>query len=1275
MVGFSEPEYCPKHRAKHAKSYSRIACHHLDLVETAYGRELINQQVLATGAAHDLGVGGLGRFEREARQLVVGGSNDPVHKLDFPIAEKDAELLDALDRNQVVVLVGPTGSGKSTHVPRLLLRSKWSKIGSIVVTQPRIQATRSIPRFVARLNDSSYGPGAEIGFCHSNADEYDRRTRLLFMTDGKLIKDIVSGAVADYSIVFIDEAHERSVNIDLILGLLREQLYLYPQLRLVIASATINHDAFIGYFGGEERVGFIEGKGRSFPIRKHWWDAEENWCEQVNGGRLPRRPELPGAIADLVRWLCGPEPSRKPKRQEAEDGHILVFLPGTREIDKTVSLVNAMDIPGVLCLPLYAKRPLDEQARALDPTSKRDRKMRRVVVSTNVAETSLTVQGVRFVIDSGYVKESGWNPVLQVSELSTVLHSRQGCRQRWGRAGRVAEGDVYMLYTRDEFERDFPAETAPGMARASLEEVLLKAAAAGVRDLQQFPWMPLPDPLEQRRFRTELARARETLVQKGALDTNYQLTRFGLELAGVPTSVLVAGMLAAGDRFGLGIEIATLLPFLQLERGAAEIFEWDPEWSLATKVRARRLQLALTFGCRDDLDLYAKIWVLWASVGGGAGDASVDLAGLDLKTLESKIDEGRSRLLRTLMDWRKSERRPLDLRRLDSVRALAASCMPEQVYEPLGNGSSSLTGSCDAEDGYAEYEDDLELDRPPGQAPPLLEYRGGPNSPGTVLIGEASRVEMAPISMVARKRTDGCVLVGTRKANYLRPARARILGLNLLSIREEWVDLHERDIVEQALELSAPREPVLAGEHHNRLLRMFLPWIVPVGAHVEGKVVETLADGRWLDVTPPETPQPCPVEVDAVEVVAGWMPDDSSSPLPPGDCRVQLRVVDHLEHAKRGPVLVVEPAATDDDRFHSFARAFKVGDMVWVSVRRALDDLLGRAPIFVVRERSTGVEIPVPAADFCGGSRYVDDFAMRFMDGEAFQMHVMDICEEDGEVRLSRAWQLLDEYKRVPSDRHGRVMPTRVHRFDRASGAFLWLGQQDISYLAFVPAARCPPDLTGPGAVEALTRPMDRDCDPAALRKRLDDKGSLPEETCLGIEVDLLTPEAFRRFVDRYQVGARIEATVFRVLDRGNLLVDVGSGLKAVVYASELGLGDAGLLRAARSYSPADRVMVRVTSLDECRARISCSINRYPLLPGNLQPDWKGTAVVAHFSADSRDSDRFWVTVVIDGQTPAQVICQGRPAADVGEEVHVRIRRRTDSKGLIEAELIDGGEL
>ncbi|NTU74325.1 ATP-dependent RNA helicase, partial [Candidatus Roizmanbacteria bacterium] len=721
----------------HADSYSRIPVHHIDIAETEYGTELLQraEDSKAKRIKLPLGPGGIGQFDRELRPFVKSQNKKPETR-QFPIGQKDDEILAALETNQVIILVGPTGSGKSTHVPHMLLRSKWSLRGAIVVTQPRIQATIQIPRYVARLNNSNYGPGTEIGYTHSKASEYDRRTRLLFMTDGKLLNDIVSGQISNYSIIMIDEAHERSVNIDLILGLLNEQLYLYPHLRVIIASATIDHDAFIKYFSGNQlrEVPLILSDGRFYGYQEHYWDNDDwhevtqsgikmetdpGWWTKVNLGSLPDRESLPEAVADLVEYLWN-KPDSKPRNPETNQifEHILVFMPGTREIDRTVSAIKARNLPNILVLPLYARRPLDEQDRALDPKDPDDKNKRRVVVSTNVAETSLTVEGVGYVVDSGYIKESYWNPRTEITELVTLRHSRSGCRQRWGRAGRLAPGEVYMLYTHQQFNEAFPSYTSPEIARSSLEDVILTAKAAGVRDILNFAWMPLALADDQERFHLELKRALNALKDKGAIDSDNDLKSFGLELRGVAVDLDIGTIFAEGDRCALGIEVATLLPFLKLDHGLLGVLKGDAEYTEDEYV-IRKQHRALAYGCRDDLDLYLKLWMVWESLPSDAADRQTwcDENGIDYKRMHEDIEEERKKLIGTVMDWRKSENRTILVEKMDELRALIAYCLPNNVYVANQGGDDAVDeigfvnwdSWTEGGDTYREYEDDFEF--------------------------------------------------------------------------------------------------------------------------------------------------------------------------------------------------------------------------------------------------------------------------------------------------------------------------------------------------------------------------------------------------------------------------------------------------------------------------------------------------------------------------------------------------------------------------------------
>ncbi len=465
-------------------------------------------------------------------------------------------------------------------------------------------------------------------------------------------------------------------------------------------------------FKWKREIPFIYSEGRRFPITEHWWGAEDlpeyeegdkkgqqrelvpGWWKKLNNGQLPTRDQLPGIIAQLVQDLCITLDKLPAAQKATEDGHILVFLPGSHEIDQTVSAIKSLNLENVAVLPLYAQRPLDEQDAALDPKPDKHPNVygkRRVVVSTNVAETSLTVEGVRHVIDSGYIKLSYWNPYLQISELQTVRHSQAGCRQRWGRAGRVSAGHAYMLYTKKQFSDIFPPHSTPEIARSSLEQVLLTAKAAGVRTTRDgnemkldFTWMPLKDQADFDRLQAELKRAFRILVNQKALDEKTgDLSRYGLELRGMPAAMEVSHIFNQGEQYAMGIEVATLVPFLKAERGVQGLLMWKPDWDAYTKLAIRRNHLDLFLGCEDDLDLYLKLWILWDQLTEKQRQEWETTGGIDYKSFHERIELERRKLLERAIDWRKAENRPISIEKIDALRALIAACLPEEIYQPI----------------------------------------------------------------------------------------------------------------------------------------------------------------------------------------------------------------------------------------------------------------------------------------------------------------------------------------------------------------------------------------------------------------------------------------------------------------------------------------------------------------------------------------------------------------------------------------------------------------
>lgn len=588
-------------------------------------------------------------------------------------------------RTQVIIVVAPTGAGKSTFFPYRLLvpPAGWdpeflTRAGQIVVTQPRIQATRNIPSYVAKLHGCRVGAGYDIGFRHAAEHACNWLNKLVYVTDGTLINWIASGQLGNIGLIMIDEAHERSLNIDLIIGLLTKVLPRYPRLKLVIASATIDEEKFKRFFGaylrGGAECGYVRFDGKpGKPVRKHFRCGRVQWenplgvvqreRDDAPAEILPYNPgDLKPLLADLPRHVaekCVELLERMyPADGSMEDplvrkrGDILAFLQGKKPIEDAAGLIKKAIASNerlkrlVDVLPLYTELPQAQQDKALcDPTRvmrKLDGKdvpcrsmcfrlkeqaapgenlldtspdgvvaRRRVIISTNVAETSLTIHGILHVVETGIINQNTWDSATETTGVQQFIHSRAGCRQRWGRAGRVSAGDAWCLYSYDQFEQ-FPQDTPPSIGRSRLEPVVLAAKMAGLETLdpKQFPW--IDPPAEQ-----ELARAVHRLRQHRALDENGDITPHGVEIfrfsSGDP---LLANLMIMADRFGCAVEMATVLPILEMGGKLRLLVKATSEG--ADTLRA--IHGALAGACLDDLELYLKVYAAWteARLGGPA---------------------------------------------------------------------------------------------------------------------------------------------------------------------------------------------------------------------------------------------------------------------------------------------------------------------------------------------------------------------------------------------------------------------------------------------------------------------------------------------------------------------------------------------------------------------------------------------------------------------------------------------------------------------------------
>lgn len=615
--GRSRPERCPECRKKHNRQTN------------AMGLAYYNLKPRKDADTGNITVGRLGAISHEKREHTLYELSSSFDPSKFGITEEDIRSIFEwfnVPAHQVVVVEGPTGSGKSTVLPFSLISPPagipedfFTRNGQIVVTQPRIQATRNIPAYVAKeLYGSNIGAGYDIGFRYSNHPFSDWRNKLVYITDGTLINWIVSGQIANLSLIMIDEAHERSLNIDLILGLLKKLLPRYPHLKLIIASATIDAEMFIDYFG-RENTGHVSFKGMQKHFVKEYYRfegnaeiAEDEYWMNVAEIRPPlpysTMPQLRNMIADelsqVVVWLLS-----EIAEGRKQPGDILGFLHGEKPIQDAVAkirqaIVQDKRFSNVYVCPLYTTLLQSEQDAALKP--KPDPSKRRVVITTNVAETSLTVEDIIYVVDSGLINQDQWDPISETKQVVPVLQSQAGCKQRWGRAGRITDGEAYCLYTKKQFHDLFPEYTKPQIQRAPLEQIVLTAKAAGIDNISDFHWIQKP-PTE------ELERAPQILRKKGALDGDGDLTEHGLELQMFAEEPSLANLMILADRFSCAVEMATLLPMIKIGN-LRRLLKWDRNWDAYTRRAVNQIHRALMQGCFDDVEFCLKLYTAWSEV-------------------------------------------------------------------------------------------------------------------------------------------------------------------------------------------------------------------------------------------------------------------------------------------------------------------------------------------------------------------------------------------------------------------------------------------------------------------------------------------------------------------------------------------------------------------------------------------------------------------------------------------------------------------------------------
>lgn len=479
--------------------------------------------------------------------------------VELPIFSKKQEIVDAVRDNQVTIVVGETGSGKTTQIPVFLYEAGYAtEKRRIAITQPRRIAATSVAGFVAKQLGTKLGDvvGYQIRFDDRSADS----TRLKFMTDGILLQQIqLDTELNNYSVIVVDEAHERSENIDFLLGLLKDLLKRRRDLKLVVTSATIDEKRFSKFFGNAPVVNV---SGRMYPVDIVW--SERDYYED----------QMVDAVIEKVTEI----------HLSRSEGDVLVFMTGRDDISKVVTGLEKKALSRMMVLPVYGELSSEDQQEIFH----RFPGKRKVVVATNIAETSITVDGVVYVVDSGLIKQSNFHSETGIKSLDTVEHSQSGCEQRAGRAGRVQSGFCYRMYTKPNYAaRD--KFTTPEILRVSLADVVLKMENLGIRDIEGFDFIESPDP-------QAFHEAYETLIALGAIRRGVKgLTEIGKSMAQLPLDVRIARMVLEAQRHDCVKDVVTVAAFLSVRNVFVRPKESEREADAAHSAFTDYTSDALTF--------------------------------------------------------------------------------------------------------------------------------------------------------------------------------------------------------------------------------------------------------------------------------------------------------------------------------------------------------------------------------------------------------------------------------------------------------------------------------------------------------------------------------------------------------------------------------------------------------------------------------------------------------------------------------------------------------
>jgi pre-mRNA-splicing factor ATP-dependent RNA helicase DHX16 len=462
----------------------------------------------------------------EHEKILAGRKKLPV----YPYRE---EFLAAVKDHQVLILVGETGSGKTTQIPQYLHEIGYSELGKIGCTQPRRVAAMSVAARVAQ--EMNVRLGHEVGYSIRFENCTNPKTVIQYMTDGMLLREILTEPdLASYSCMVIDEAHERTLHTDILFGLVKDIVRFRTDLKLIISSATLDAEKFSKYF---DDASIFMIPGRMFPVDIYY----------------TKTPEADYVDACVVTVL-------QIHVSQPVGGDILVFLTGQEEIETAAEILTqraknlGTRIPELIICPIYANLPSDQQAKIFEPTAKGSRK---VVLATNIAETSLTIEGITYVVDCGFNKQKTYNARSGMESLVVTPISQAAANQRAGRAGRTQPGKCFRLFTAWSFQHELDPNTIPEILRTNMGNVVLMLKSLGINDLLHFDFMDRP-PADA------LIRALEQLYALGALNDRGELTKLGRRMAEFPLDPMLSKAVIASEKYKCTSEILSTVAMLSL---------------------------------------------------------------------------------------------------------------------------------------------------------------------------------------------------------------------------------------------------------------------------------------------------------------------------------------------------------------------------------------------------------------------------------------------------------------------------------------------------------------------------------------------------------------------------------------------------------------------------------------------------------------------------------------------------------------------------------------